>query len=127
MKSTYYKQLAEYMQLAEQRKYNEVFYDKKRFEWLQSALCKRLERQLLRVDYMKMERFFNFNMKYAPEKIICFSRKTEYLLEKISLGESITESDFEGSYLEELILGIFTVPQMLGVIIGIVLFVSILI
>ena len=88
---------------------------------------KRLEQQLQRVYYMKMERFFNFNMKYNPEKIICISRKTEYLLEKISFGEPITEVDFDGSYLEGFFWGIFTVPQMLGVVIGIVLLVSILI
>lgn len=117
-KKRYYRLLNEYERISRQREFNQNFYDIDRFMELRRILIKQYSYSLKLITdeiIICKKQFHNGN--WFAEKRICELEKCRYmhgkLLDKIENKEMIAKEDYENSFFEVKILGVFTRSQVL--------------
>lgn len=108
----YYKFLDEYNTLAEQKKYNQIYFDENRFEFIKNKLQQHLMSKNRMIEYMSVD--CAINRKYAQASIcMSDSARLSNLYNKIDAEDILSKDDYERTYFYEMYFGFLTKYQLI--------------
>lgn len=96
-KIKYYKQIAEYVEIAKSRDNGIMFYEQGELDDASIKLCVVLEKMIVRVD-AKIVQLSHAGASRRYNELCCIKHKLNYLIEKVRNRETITEEEYEGTY-----------------------------
>lgn len=119
----YYRLLEEYNTLVEQKKYNKLYFDEKRFELVKKKLCNYIQSICHLIEYTYLDCVIN--RKYAQAAAYENDAiRLAILFNNITKENLILENDYKNTYCNELFFGLLTRTKLIcGVVTCVVLFV----
>ena len=95
-KKRYYRFCSDYMNLLEQKEFNDTYFDVKKFERIKKKLVEELKYSQRILEYYILDAYVGH--RKIPESDLFYWEKIRYLYTMVTLEKTISESDYQGTY-----------------------------